>query len=122
MAERHLQLARDTGAVSVLPLALSIRIAAYMFAGELDAATSLIEEVEAAVEATGSQLAPYGRLLVAAWQGQEGEVSRLIAAIVDEVVPRGEGLGLTIAEWARALLSNGRGHYEEGVAAGLRAS
>ena len=122
MAERHLQLARDTGAVSVLPLALSIRIAAYMFAGELDAATSLIEEVEAAVEATGSQLAPYGRLLVAAWQGQEGEVSRLIAAIVDEVVPRGEGLGLTIAQWARALVSNGTGHYEEGVAAGLQAS
>ncbi|HET6866590.1 MAG TPA: LuxR C-terminal-related transcriptional regulator, partial [Solirubrobacteraceae bacterium] len=122
MAERHLRLARDTGAVSVLPLALSIRIAAYMFAGELEAATSLIEEVEVAVEATGSQLAPYGRLLVAAWQGQEGEVSRLITAIVDEVVPRGEGLGLTIAQWARALVSNGTGRYEEGVAAALQAS
>jgi DNA-binding CsgD family transcriptional regulator/tetratricopeptide (TPR) repeat protein len=122
MAERHLQLTRDTGAVTVLPLALSIRIAAYMFAGELVAAMSLIEEVEAAIQATGSQMAPYGRLLVAAWQGHEDEVSKVTTAILDEVVPRGEGLGVTITQWAQALVFNGVGRYQEAVAAALQAS
>ena len=92
LADRHLKLARDTGAVTVLPLALSIRIAAYAFAGELAAARLLIEEVEAAVEAIGSDLAPYGALLLAAWERREAEASELMTTIVAEVEPRGEGL------------------------------
>jgi DNA-binding CsgD family transcriptional regulator len=122
LASRHLQLARDTGAITALPLALSIRIAAYTFAGELDAAAALIQEVEAAVEATGSELAPYGALLLAAWGGDESQVSRLNTAIVKEVEPRGEGLGLTITYWAQAVLYNGLGRHEEALPWAQRAS
>ena len=122
LATRHLQLARETGAITALPLALSIRIAAYTFAGELAAAAALIQEVEAAVEATGSQLAPYGALLLAAWGGDEAQVSRLNTAIVKEVEPRGEGLGLTITYWARAVLYNGLGRYEDALPVAQQAS
>ena len=122
LATRHLELARETGAITALPLALSIRIAAYTFAGELAAAAALIQEVEAAVEATGSQLAPYGALLLAAWEGDEAQVSRLSTAIVKEVEPRGEGLGLTITYWARAVLYNGLGRHEEALPVAQQAS
>ena len=39
------------------------------------AAAALVEEAEARAEATGSQLAPYGALLLAAWRGREAETS-----------------------------------------------
>jgi DNA-binding CsgD family transcriptional regulator len=122
LATRHLELARATGALTLLPLVLSIRIAAHTFCGELAAAASLIDEVQAAVETTGSRLAPYGALLLAASCGQEAEASELTEAIVKEVVPRGEGLGLTITDWASAVLYNGLGRYEDAMAAAERAS
>ena len=115
LASRHVQLARNTGALTVLPIALSMRIAAYTFAGDLAAAASLLEEVQVTVEATGSRLAPYGALLIAAWRGEEVKVSELIETIFKEAVPRGEGLGITITEWARAVLYNGLGRHEEAL-------
>ena len=59
-------------------------------AGELAAAASLFDEVEAVGEATGSRLAPYGALALAAWRGREAEVSHLIEARMRELVARGE--------------------------------
>ena len=60
ISERHVQIARETGALGELPLALSQRVYAHLFAGELTAAASLVDEIRAATEATGSNLAPYG--------------------------------------------------------------
>jgi DNA-binding CsgD family transcriptional regulator len=38
------------------------------------------------------------------------------------VVPRGEGIGLTVIQWASALLFNGLGRHEEALVVGLEAS
>jgi DNA-binding CsgD family transcriptional regulator/tetratricopeptide (TPR) repeat protein len=122
LATSHLQRAREVGALTMLPLALSQRISYHAFAGELAAAASLIEEMHAATEATGSHIPPYGPLVLAAWRGREAEASQLIEAIVEEAVPRGEGLGVTVTEWARAVLYNGLGRYEDALAAAERAS
>jgi DNA-binding CsgD family transcriptional regulator len=122
LAIRHLQCAREAGALTVLPLALSQRICVHAFAGELGAAASLIEEMHAATEATGSHIPPYGPLVLAAWRGREAEASKLIEAIVKDVVSRGEGLGMTVTQWARAVLYNGLGRYEEALAAAELAS
>jgi DNA-binding CsgD family transcriptional regulator len=122
LASRHVQLARDAGALAVLPLALSTRIVVHLFAGELTAAASLVEEVEAVIEATGSHLTPYGALLLVAWRGREAEASELIEATIVDVMSRGEGVGLTITHWARTVLYNGIGRYEEALAAAERAS
>jgi DNA-binding CsgD family transcriptional regulator len=122
LATRFAQLARDTGALGVLPIALSTRISVHLCAGELAAATALAEEVEAVAEATGGQLVPAGALGAAAFQGREAETSRLVEATANEVMSRGEGVGLTITYWASAVLYNGLGRYEEALAAAQRAT
>jgi hypothetical protein len=113
LCARHVQLARQVGALAVLPLALSARIGLHLFAGELDQAASLVDEVESVGEATGNRLPPYGALALAAWQGREAEASRMIAAARTDLVPRGEGMGLTLVDHAAAVLYNGLGRYEE---------
>jgi DNA-binding CsgD family transcriptional regulator len=121
LAVRQVQLARDAGALTVLPVALNSRIYMHLNAGELAAAAALIEEAEAITEATGSRLAPYGVLLLAGWQGREAEASELIEASMQEVVARGEGLGLTVIQWASAVLYNGLARWEDALAAAQRA-
>jgi DNA-binding CsgD family transcriptional regulator len=122
LATRHVQLARDAGALAVLPIALISRIAVHLIAGELAAAASLIEETEAVTEATGSQLAPYGALGLAAWQGREDEASGLIEASMKQVLARGEGQGLALIDWTSAVLYNGVGRYEDALDAARRAA
>ena len=122
VATRWLQLTRDTGVLPVLPLALNGRIAAYTFAGELATAAALTEEVDAVSEATGSQVPPYGALILAAWRGRETEATELIETISKEVPSRGEAYALSATEWARAMLYNGLGRYEDALTAAERAT
>jgi DNA-binding CsgD family transcriptional regulator len=122
LACRYVHVARDAGALAQLPLALGLCAGIHLHAGDLAAAASLIEEAEAVTEATGSQLPPYAPLLLAAWQGREAEASELFEATVDEAMPRGEGVGLTAVEWARALLYNGLGRHEDAFGAAEQAT
>jgi DNA-binding CsgD family transcriptional regulator/tetratricopeptide (TPR) repeat protein len=120
LAERHVRVARDSGALSMLPIALNTRIGVHLSAGEFAAAASLIEEVKAVTEATGGQLAPYVGLALAAFEGRRHQV--LPEATVGDVVARGEGLGLTITRWANAVIFNALGRYEDAASAAERAS
>jgi len=113
----HVQLARETGALTTLPLALAVCIGAHVLSGELAGAASLVDELEAVTEATGSPLPPYGALLLAAWQGNEAEAATLFDAATAEAVRRGEGFGLTVAMCAQAVLHNSFTRYEEALAA-----
>jgi DNA-binding CsgD family transcriptional regulator len=121
LSARHVQLARETGALSELPLALTAHAYVLLFAGELTSAVLLIDEVQAVKEATGSGLAPYGALGLAALRGEEAEALAVIDATMEDVTRRGEGAGITFAEWANAVLNNGLGHYDKAAAAGQRA-
>ena len=80
LSARFVQLARDAGALSVLPLALANRSAMRLFAGEFDVAFSLLEEVAAVNEATGASLAPYVGLAHVTFRGREAEATPLIEA------------------------------------------
>jgi DNA-binding CsgD family transcriptional regulator len=122
LATRHVQLARDAGALTVLPLALSSRVYVHLFAGELVAAASLVEELEEVTKVTGTHLAPYGALGVAAFRGHETMARELIEATITEVLTRGEGIGLTVTHWASAVLSNSVGRYEDALPAAEQAS
>jgi DNA-binding CsgD family transcriptional regulator len=122
LATRQVQLARDAGALAVLFIALRGRIGLHLHAGELAAAASLVEEVQAVAEATGSHFAPYDALALAVWRGREADAAALIEAGVKEVVARGEGMALAIIRWASAVLYNGLGRYEEALAAAQQAS
>jgi DNA-binding NarL/FixJ family response regulator len=122
LSARQLQLARDAGALSVLPMALSTEIGVQVHAGNLAAATSLIDELDVVSEAIGVRFTPYGALALAAWRGREAEARNLIDAISTEVTARSEGMGLTVVHWATAVLYNGLGRYGEGLTAALRGS
>ena len=82
----------------------------------------LAEEAEAVSAATGSGLPPYGTLVLAAWRGHEAGATQLIEANTREMVHRGEGQWLTASQWASAVLYNGLGRFEEGLAAAEQAA
>jgi DNA-binding CsgD family transcriptional regulator len=115
-SDRHVKLAREAGALGELPLALNARVYVHLFAGELAEAASLVQQAQTVSKATGSNLAPYGALGLAAWQGREDEARRLIEATLSE------GIGLSVTHWASALLSNGLGRYEDALAAAREAA
>jgi DNA-binding CsgD family transcriptional regulator len=117
LSTRYLQLARKAGALNELPLALSTRAMMLLFTGDLTAAGALIDEQSTVTEATGSNLAPYAAMRLAAMRGREVEASALIEATEREVPQRGEGIGVACAEWARAVLQNGFGNYSEAMGA-----
>jgi DNA-binding CsgD family transcriptional regulator len=116
LASRHVKLARDSGTLSELPLAVRSRILLHAHAGELAEGAALIAEAQVVADATGSQLAPYGATGVAAWRGREAEAAELIQANLDGVASRGEGRGVT-SQYSAALLYNGLGRYDKALAA-----
>jgi DNA-binding CsgD family transcriptional regulator len=85
-------------------------------------AASLADEADALSEATGSKIAPYVRIALAAFYGREAQAVGTIEAARRDVVRRGEGAGLTIGHWAAALLYNGAGRYEDALAPAQRAA
>ena len=121
LCTRNVTLARQAGALTVLPIALRSRIFVHVFAGELDEGAALMQEVRAVSEVTGTQLAAYGAVALAAWRGREPEAAELIKATIVDVTDRGEGMGLGISYHARALLYNGLGRYAEARAAAEQA-
>jgi DNA-binding CsgD family transcriptional regulator len=123
LSRRHVQLARETGALGELPLALTLRAHALLFSGELTAGEgSLTGEIQAVKEAIAGDVAPYGALGFAALRGEEKETLTLVEATIDDVNRRGEGVGITVAEWASALLYNGLGRYDKALVAARRAT
>jgi DNA-binding CsgD family transcriptional regulator len=114
---RQVDLIRDAGALSVLPYALTARIFAHVFTGEPARATSLVEELDTVAEATRSSSPPQGAIALAAWEGREAETLRLVKANMPELLQRGEGMGVSMAQWALAVLYNGLGRYEDAVEA-----
>ncbi|HKC27612.1 MAG TPA: LuxR C-terminal-related transcriptional regulator, partial [Jatrophihabitans sp.] len=118
---RHLNVARDAGALATLPLALAVRIGAYVLSGELPTADALMNELQAVTAATGIPAAPYGALLLAAWQGRERSALELIDEATREALHRGEGFGLIIAGAAKALLYNSLARYDDAAEAASQA-
>jgi DNA-binding CsgD family transcriptional regulator len=92
----------------------------HLLAGELTAAASLVDEIEAATDAIGSTLAPYGKVGLAALRGREVEAVDLIGRTRTEVTRRGEGIGVSVVDWAEAVLYNGLARYEDARSAALR--
>ena len=76
LSARQVTLARDAGALIALPLAFNTRVGAHLFAGEFTAAASLVAQAESVTEATGSSIAPYGAVALAAFRGREAEAAR----------------------------------------------
>jgi DNA-binding CsgD family transcriptional regulator len=118
----HVQLARDVGALSELPIALTARAFVLLFAGKLCEAAALVQELQAAMEATGTTLAPYAGISLEAFRGRQSETVALVDATIEDVSLRGEGNGIAVAQWATAVLNNGVGDYQTAMTAAQSAS
>jgi DNA-binding CsgD family transcriptional regulator len=117
LTAHQVQVARDAGALTTLPLALAARAGVHVWRGELALATSLVQEVEAIAEATNSNPVPYAALSVAALRGREVEGRELIETSSKDFRSRGEGMALSMAGCANATLCNGLAKYDDAFAA-----
>jgi RNA polymerase sigma factor (sigma-70 family) len=122
IAAGHVRLARRTGALGELPFALTQRVYVHLFAGELTAAASLVDEIQTATEASDTVIAPYGAVGLLVLRGHQADAGDLIERSRAELTHRGEGVGLSILDWAEAILFNGLGRYEDARTAALRAT
>jgi DNA-binding CsgD family transcriptional regulator len=123
LSARLVNLARESGALSVLPSALLLRLSNRVFAGELGEADSLVAEAATIGEVTGSTFfAHYGALVLEPWKGRETETRQAIDVITHDMSLRGEGKVQTATGWAAAVLHNGLGRYQEAFDAAKRGS
>ena len=122
LTTRSVTLARESGALMVLPTFLLYRAAVHIYAGEFAAASVLTAEAEAIVEATGTTRWQGTSLLLAAWRGQEEATLQMADASVQTATARGEGRAICMAELSRAVLYNGLGRYQDALAAAQRGS
>ncbi|MGP3963414.1 helix-turn-helix transcriptional regulator [Nonomuraea sp. 3N208] len=122
LSTRLVDLARERGALSVLPSALLQLVSNRILAGELAFADTLIAEAQTIGEATGSRfLAHYVTMVIEPWRGRRAETLQAIEAITrDADLHQGEGKLLSSSQWASAVLNNGHARYEEAYAAAER--
>jgi DNA-binding CsgD family transcriptional regulator len=120
MTARAVGTARDRGELTLLPIALRLRAGAEMFAGRFDAASVLIDEATAITREIGVLPLMHIAQTLAAWRGHYVRASELIDSAIADATAWGEGRGITLAEYARALLYNGLGRYEDALGAAER--
>ncbi len=108
LAARQVQVARDAGALVHLQFALSFLARSHMLAGELTAASLMIDEAGLIAEATGNPALVNAPMILAAWRGHEAQASELIEATSEEAAAR----RWTSNHYARSVLYNGLGRHD----------
>jgi DNA-binding CsgD family transcriptional regulator len=119
---RQLHHAREVGALVRLPIDLTAFAILVAWRGDLASAASAIAEAERVTEATGTRLAPYSGMLLAAFRGREAEARPLIEATIEAARAGGQGIGVQFAQWVAAILFNGVARYEQALAAAQEAT
>ncbi|MDA0182932.1 DUF2791 family P-loop domain-containing protein [Solirubrobacter phytolaccae] len=113
LARRGVRLAREAGALSVLPIAATYMAGVYMHDAQFEAASTLMEEASAITQATGTAALIHPEAVLAAQRGDEARATALIEVIREDATERGQGMALSMVGYAQAVLLNGLGRYEE---------
>jgi tetratricopeptide (TPR) repeat protein len=121
LSDRYVQLARDSGALTVLPLALNHCAGWRVFAGEFSSAEALGAEAREVSVAIGNPDVSISSLFLAGWRGREVDTLRLIEASDRDAAGRGEGRRIGAGRYATSVLYNGLGRYERALAAAQEA-
>ena len=121
ISARNVKESRDAGALARLPIDLADWAIFATSCGDFDAAAAAIAEAEAITKATGTQMAPYAQMLLAAFRGQR-DASPLIESTIRDAGTSGQGLSVQWAEWVSAILFNGLGRYDRALASAERAA
>jgi DNA-binding CsgD family transcriptional regulator len=116
-----LQRNRELGAMNTMPMALQYRAEFLLHAGELTAATTLLDESDTIVDMAGRpDLGHYGPVF-AAWCG-DPSTPQLAEAAIAAMSTLGTGRAVALGEYAKALFHNGVGRYDQALAAARRAA
>jgi DNA-binding CsgD family transcriptional regulator len=122
LSEKLTRIAREAGALAVLPWALNYLAVHRMFAGEFGEAAQLLEEADEITAATGAARIGGYSVLLAAFAGERAHTLELREAVIRDATERGEGFPIVIAEWATAVLFNGLCAYRDAVLAARQAA
>jgi DNA-binding CsgD family transcriptional regulator len=121
LATRGVRLARETGALNLLPNALNYLAALNVHSGAFSAAAALIDEVGSITQATGIPPLRYAEAMLIAARGDQAQTLAPLEWGKQNSTERGEGSAIGAAFWLTALLHNGHGHYGEALAAARQA-
>ena len=113
--ERQLQSAREAGLLVYLLIYVNEVAMNATWRGDLAAAASLTAEGDAIAEATGTQFAPYGAVLLAGFRGSEVEATRLIADVMTNARAARQGVGIQVCHWVSGILYNALGRHEDAL-------
>ena len=114
---RAVEVVRAAGALTELPFCLASLGIATTWTGDFAAAAAIIAEADIVAGATGVPIAPHVSLRLAALRGREAEAAPLIGATIEEAGAGGQLMGVTVAQWAAAVLYNGLARYRQALPA-----
>jgi DNA-binding CsgD family transcriptional regulator len=112
---------RRTGALATLPYTLTQRALLEVHSGDFAAAAALVKEAAEIRDAGGRPPLNQAAVLLTAWQGEETRAREVIDDVSREAHVRGDGMALTAADHAAAVLYNGLSRYGEALTAARRA-
>jgi DNA-binding CsgD family transcriptional regulator len=110
----NLKVTRETGALIVLPHALTYRAIVDLHHGDDEACV-----ITAAMD---TPPLTHASLLIAGWRGDEGRALELVGQTHQDASYRGEGFALAVAGLSAAVLYNGLGRYDQALAAAKEAA
>lgn len=122
LTARQLESIRATGALTLLPIALSTYAGLCVTSGRFSQVAEVLEEADLITTATG---APMQRLInpyLAAYRGQEHLCREHVRATIEAATSRGEGIAVAVALYSAAILHNGLGQYAEALTAAITAA
>ena len=115
------RVARESGGLRLLPVALNYSASYRLYLGEFGLAEQLAEEAEAIRAAIRGPYIGSPGVPLAAWRGDRETTYMLRAAAVEGGTVRGQAFAIEVAECATAVLHNGLGEYADAAAAATRA-
>lgn len=124
LAHAWVQIARRTGALTALPLALSSLSWLEVLQGRFGSAASHLAEIDDLVSLTGIRglvgTPSPAMVLREAWQGHEEATRTGVRRMLRDAHDRGQGIGLDHGYAALTVLELGAGHYEAALRAAQR--
>lgn len=117
LATRAVRLARDIGALGVLPPALIYAGGVHIHYGDFAQAARMIDEADAIAAATGHAPHKYAALVLAAWRGDEDVAAGIIEDARARAAQGGEVSLLGAMGYIQGVLFNGLARYDRALVA-----
>ena len=121
LATRGVRVAREIGALNLLPNALNYLAALNVHSGAFATAAALVDEIDSITQATGIPSLRYSAAMLAAARGDQTQTQALLEWGMRNATERGEGSVIGGASRLTALLHNGHGRYGEALVAARQA-